>query len=416
MTSILVVDDVPSNVTVLTWMLMHQGYTVSSALSGQQALDMIAVERPDVILLDVSMPEMSGIEVCRKLKADPQLRLIPIILVTARARDEDMVEGLNAGADDYITKPVTREVLSARLRSALRVKNIYDELAASSERLCREMAERAKAEEELRHAQKLELVGQLAGGVAHEFNNLLQTIEGYTAYAMEGLSPQERRYQDLQQVLNASGRASTLTRQLLGFSRRRGLEKRDIDPNRVVVDLAKMIRPLIATDIQLEIRLAPEIGAVCADPGELQQALLNLCLNARDAMPSGGKLILKTERGPCRHGCGKGPQQPRAMIHVIDTGCGMSAETQRRIFEPFYTTKEVGKGTGLGLANVYGVVRQHGGSAHVDSALGKGTKFTICLPAVDAPCADGPSQDPPAPGDDAELPTVEEGRTWPVPA
>jgi signal transduction histidine kinase len=411
MTRILVVDDVPSNVTVLTWMLMHQGYSVSSALSGPQALDMIAAERPDVILLDISMPEMSGIEVCRRLKADPQRRLIPIILVTARNRDEDMVEGLNAGADDYITKPVTREVLSARLRSALRIKSIYDELAASSERLCREMAERAKAEEELRHKQKLELVGQLAGGVAHEFNNLLQTIEGYTAYAMEGLSPQERRYQDLQQVLNASNRASTLTRQLLGYSRRTALEKKDVDPNRVVGDLARMIRPLIGPSIQLEMFLAPDIGTVRADPGELQQALLNLCLNARDAMPSGGKLTLRTERGPSpADNRGKGPQRPCAMIHVIDTGCGMSAETQQRILEPFYTTKGVGKGTGLGLANVYGVVQQHGGTAHVESALGKGTKFTLCLPTVDAPRAGEACQDPPA-GGGVEIMVLEASRS-----
>ena len=118
MTKVLVVDDVSTNVTVLTWMLVHQGYTVTPAVTGQQALDIVAVERPDVILLDVSMPDMSGIEVCRQLKSDPELRLIPIILVTARTRNEDVVEGLNAGADDYITKPVTREVLSARLRSA----------------------------------------------------------------------------------------------------------------------------------------------------------------------------------------------------------------------------------------------------------------------------------------------------------
>ena len=188
--------------------------------------------------------------------------------------------------------------MSARLRSALRIKSIYDELAASSERLCREMAERAKAEEELRHKQKLELVGQLAGGVAHEFNNLLQTIEGYTAYAMEGLAPQERRYQDLQQVLNASNRASTLTRQLLGYSRRTALEKKDVDPNRVVSDLARMIRPLIGPSIHSRCSWR-RISGPFADPGELQQALLNLCLNARDAMPSGGKLTLRTERGPC---------------------------------------------------------------------------------------------------------------------
>jgi CheY-like chemotaxis protein len=382
MTKILVVDDVSSNITVLTWMLMHQGYTVSSAQSGRQALELVSADRPDVILLDVSMPEMSGIEVCRRLKADPQWRLIPVILVTARTRDEDIVEGLNAGADDYISKPVTREVLSARLQSALRIKSIYDELAASNEQLRQEMAERARAEEELRHAQKLEVVGQLAGGIAHEFNNLIQAIEGYTAYAMEGLSPEESRYQDLAQVLSASSRATSLTRQLLGFSRRRVMEKKHIDPNRVVTDLAKMIRPLIGAHIQLELLLEPEAGVVRGDPGELQQALLNLCLNSRDAMPSGGRLTLKTERGDCsREGCQS--RQPGVLIHVIDTGCGMSAETRKRIFEPFYTTKEVGKGTGLGLANVYGVVRQHGGSAQVESEPGKGTRFTICLPVVD---------------------------------
>jgi signal transduction histidine kinase len=382
MTRILVVDDVPTNVTMLSWMLAHQGYTVTSAVSGQQALDIVAVERPDVILLDVSMPEMSGIEVCRRLKSDAETRLIPIILVTAHTSTEDIVEGLNAGADDYITKPVTPAVLSARLRSALRIKGIYDELATANTQLRREMAERAKAEEELRHAQKLELVGQLAGGIAHEFNNLLQTIEGYTAFAIERLSCDDSCRQDLQQVLNASSRATELTRQLLGFSRRRALEKRHVDPNRVVADLAKMIRPLVGKSIQLEIVLDREIGTVFADPGELQQALLNLCLNARDAMPSGGKLSLKTERELVACEEEQGRLQEHAVMHVIDTGCGMSDETRRRLFEPFYTTKEVGKGTGLGLANVYGVVRQHGGSAQVDSAPGKGTKFTIYLPVV----------------------------------
>jgi signal transduction histidine kinase len=395
MTRILVVDDVPSNITVLTWMLVQQGYAVSAAHCGREALDTIAKERPDVILLDVSMPEMSGIEVCRKLKADGELRLIPIILVTSLDREEDIVEGLNAGADDYIVKPVTRQILTARLRSALRIKSVYDELAARSEQLSREMAARAKVEEDLRHAQKLELVGQLAGGIAHEFNNLLQAIEGYTAYAMEGLSPLDERRQDLQQVLNASGRASALTRQLLGFSRRNVLEKRRVDPNRVVEDLAKMVRPLMGPRIHLELDLAAEMGRIDADPGELQHALLNLCLNSRDAMPSGGNLTLRTEYGPCQTDrCGETPRKPRAIIHVIDTGCGMSAESLQRVFEPFYTTKEVGKGTGLGLANVYGVVRQHGGAAHVESVVGQGTRFTICLPAAeadtsieDAPCA-----------------------------
>jgi signal transduction histidine kinase len=408
MTKILVVDDVASNVTMLTWMLMHQGYIVSAALSGEEALDKVVTERPDVILLDVSMPEISGIEVCRRLKADSELRLIPIILVTALSRDEDIVDGLNAGADDYIVKPVTREILSARLRSALRIKNIYDELAARSEQLRREMAARAKVEDDLRHSQKMELVGQLAGGIAHEFNNLLQAIEGYTAYAMEGLAPQEERYQDLQQVLNASDRASALTRQLLGFSRRSILEKRHVDPNRVVKDLARMIRPLMGARIQLALDLASEIGVIDADPGELQQALLNLCLNARDAMPCGGTMTLKTEYGPCRaDDCGKNPQTPHSIIHVIDTGCGMSPESLQRVFEPFYTTKDVGKGTGLGLANVYGIVHQHGGTAHVESEVGKGTKFTICLPAIGAAETVEEPQEASADGEEALLLTEE---------
>jgi signal transduction histidine kinase len=415
MTKILVVDDVESNVTVLTCMLMHQGFTVRAALSGQEALDIISVERPDVILLDVSMPNMSGIDVCRKLKADVELRLIPVILVTARSREEEIVEGLNAGADDYIPKPVTQEILTARLRSALRVKSIYDELAASNERLSREISERAKAEEELRHAQKLELVGQLAGGIAHEFNNLLQAIEGYTAYAMEGLSPRDVRRQDLQEVLNASARASSLTRQLLGFSRRRVLEKKCLSPNRVVEDLAKMIASLVGGQIRLELDLEPDVALVYADPGELQQALLNLCLNARDAMPLGGTLTLKTEGGPCRAGeCGKSPWQPRVFMHVVDTGCGMSEESLQRIFEPFYTTKEVGKGTGLGLANVYGVVRQHGGSAHVESVVGKGTRFTICLPVCDPSHAAYDGAAAHEVRDAAETVPLEGGELWPI--
>jgi two-component system, cell cycle sensor histidine kinase and response regulator CckA len=402
MTKVLVVDDVSANIAVLTWMLAHQGYTVISATSGRQALEMVADEMPDVILLDVSMPEMSGIEVCQKLKADPYLRLIPIILVTALTSDEDLVSGLNAGADDYIAKPVTRQVLSARLRSALRIKAVYDELGDANEQLRREMAERITAEEELRHAQKLELVGQLAGGIAHEFNNLLQAIEGYTAYAMQGLSPEESQYQDLQQVLKASSRATSLTRQLLGFSRRRNLEKKIVDLNRVVADLARMIRPLIGAHIQLETNFDPEIGTVCADPGELQQALLNLCLNARDAMPSGGSLVLRTQSGPCRWGECKTSRSPSAMIQVIDTGSGMSAETQQRIFEPFFTTKAASKGTGLGLANFYGIVRQHGGEAHVESALGKGSTFTLCLPAVETACVGELTEDPAAVGGGAE--------------
>jgi PAS domain S-box-containing protein len=258
----------------------------------------------------------------------------------------------------------------------------------------RDVTERVRAEarlrqkeEELRQSQKMEMVGQLAGGIAHEFNNLLQAIEGYTNYALDGLPPDQQRHQDLQQVLKASGRAATLTRQLLGFSRHQVLERKNIDPNQVVNELIAMLRPLIGAHIQVKTVLAEDAGVILADTGELEQALLNLCVNARDAMPSGGNLVLKTatrrlETEDIRHLRGRVKPGRYAVLTVADNGCGMSPETKRRIFEPFYTTKEVGKGTGLGLANVYGIVQQHGGTIEVESELGRGSTFEIYLPTV----------------------------------
>ncbi|MHC4401137.1 MAG: PAS domain S-box protein [Planctomycetota bacterium] len=256
-----------------------------------------------------------------------------------------------------------------------------------SERKSAEEALRKK-DEELRQSQKLEAIGGLAGGIAHEFNNLLQAIGGYTKYAMEGLSPEEQRHQDLEQVLKAADRATTLTRQLLGFSRRQVLRRKNIQPNEVVADLTKMVRPVIGEHIQLDLSLGEDVGTVYADLGELQQVLLNLCLNARDAMPSGGELLLKTENTVLSEAfCEAYPDTHpgrHVTLSVSDTGCGMSPEVRQHIFEPFFTTKKVGQGSGLGLATVYGVVQQHGGAIHAYSEVGKGSTFKIFLPAVDA--------------------------------
>ena len=243
-----------------------------------------------------------------------------------------------------------------------------------------------KKDEELRQSQKMEAVGSLAGGIAHEFNNLLQAICGHTLFAMRGLSRQEQRYDDLQQVLQAADRAASLTRQLLGFSRRGVLQPKNVDPNDVVTDLTKLVRPFFAEHIDLETVLGDDVGTVYADAGELQQVLLNVCLNARDAMPSGGKLFLKTESvvlGEVSWECGIRTKPGRYVVFsVTDSGCGMPPEVRQSIFEPFFTTKEVGKGTGLGLATVYGVVQQHEGAIHVDSEPGNGTTVKIYLPAA----------------------------------
>jgi PAS domain S-box-containing protein len=240
---------------------------------------------------------------------------------------------------------------------------------------------------ELRQAQKMEAIGGLAGGIAHEFNNLLQAIQGYTRYAMEDLPADEQRYQDLETVLKAADRAQTLTRQLLGFSRQQLLQRKHVEVNAVVSDVFKILRPIIGEHIGVKVELDDAPTVVDADPNELQQVLLNLCINARDAMPSGGELLLKTASTvlgqdfcPVRTGA---TPDPYVALSVTDTGCGMPPEVRDRIFDPFFTTKEVGKGTGLGLATSYGIVQQHRGAIHVDSEPGKGATFTIYLPKVD---------------------------------
>lgn len=248
-----------------------------------------------------------------------------------------------------------------------------------------------KRDEQLRHSQKLEALGTLAGGVAHEFNNLLQSIEGYTRYAMQGLDPDERRYQDLDVVVKTAKRAATLTRQLLGFSRRQKLQYSDLDPNQIVRDSVHLLRPLIGTHIRLELSLGENIPAVHTDPTHFQQLLMNLCVNSRDAMPTGGRLLIKTECVVVDNDSAAdypdlAPGRYLALT-ISDTGCGMTSEVLQHAFDPFFTTKEVGKGTGLGLATVYGVVQQHQGTIQVDSEPGVGTAFKILLPTVDSPDA-----------------------------
>jgi len=402
---ILVVDDAPEIVSLLKLTLSRQGYEVSTAYSGEQGLCLAAKEEPDLVLLDICLPDISGLEVCRRLKAEARFERVFVIVLTALDRKDEIVEGLDAGADGYITKPFAQQVLAAHIRSALRKKAVHDKLSRAYHALEETMAHQRCTEEQLRQkdeqlrqVQKIEALGQLAGGIAHEFNNLLQAISGYTRYAMEGLSPEERRYEDLQQVVKASDRATTLTRQLLGFSRRHPIEPRNLDPNQVVADVADMLRPTIGEHVSLEVIPGNNVGTVYADAAELQQSLLNLCINARDAMPSGGRLLLKTDTVVLT----KAFRDPRFHItpgrHVVfsisDTGCGMSAEVQRHLFEPFFTTKGVGKGTGLGLPMVYGTVQQHNGAIDVSSEPGKGTTFNVYLPTADKYAEDDTIEEP----------------------
>jgi len=250
----------------------------------------------------------------------------------------------------------------------------------------RDVTERVQLEQQLRQAQKMEAVGRLAGGIAHDFNNILTAITGYADLLLEDLRPSDSRHQDVAEIRKAADRAAGLTRQLLAFSRQQVLQPSVIDVKTLVGDLEKMLGRLLGEDVELGTRLAPDTGRVKADAGQLEQVLMNLAVNARDAMPHGGKLTLETSNVDLSEGYAADhyPARPGSyvMIAVTDTGTGMSEETQAHMFEPFFTTKEKGKGTGLGLATVYGIIKQSGGFIWVYSEVGHGTTFKIYLPRV----------------------------------
>jgi len=251
----------------------------------------------------------------------------------------------------------------------------------------RDITERKQLEQQLYLSQKLEAVGRLSGGVAHDFNNLLGVIIGYSEVMQKRMAPNDRFREAADEILKAAHRAAALTKQLLAFSRKQVLEPKVLDLNTVVADVEKMLKRLIGEDILLEILVSPDLHAVKADPGQIGQVIMNLAVNARDAMPNGGKLTIETanttldEKDAGRYRYVVPGQYVK--LRVSDTGCGMDAETQSHMFEPFFTTKEKGKGTGLGLATVYGVVKQSGGYIWVESEVGKGTQFEIFLPRVE---------------------------------
>ncbi len=307
----------------------------------------------------------------------------------------DDVKAVSAGMDEALVRGTTPLITGLRFRhreGGWRVlegsvsRLVEPDGSVSLVATARDISERLQLEAQLHQAQKMEAVGRLAGGVAHDFNNLLTVILGYSNLLLDQLAENHLLYQEVDEIKRAADRAASLTQKLLAFSRKQVLSLRPVDLNGIIEGMAEMLRRLIGEDVELAMKLQPGLGRTRVDPGQIEQVVMNLAVNARDAMPQGGRLTIQTALVDLDNAYARRRAvQPGAyvMLAVTDTGVGMDAATQARLFEPFFTTKEPGKGTGLGLSTVYGIVRQCGGNIFVYSEPSHGSSFKIYLPHVD---------------------------------
>jgi signal transduction histidine kinase len=390
---IMVVDDDLEHIELMRRVLVQAGYSeIISTSDSEQAVGLFRETLPDILLLDIAMPTLGGLPVIEQLgnRLDPHGVLVPLLVITADGSPEAKRNAFAAGADDLLVKPFENEEVVARVKNLLEARRLHIELMTYNERLEREVTSRTDAlresESSLLQSQKMEAVGQLAGGIAHDFNNLLSVIIGHAGLLSDNVPEEDPSHTDVLEIKNAGLRAATLTRQLLAFSRKEVVVPIVLDLNHVIENIETLLRRTIRGNIDLRMHLAKNLPHVKVDVGQLEQILVNLVVNARDAIEAAGTIRISTRESNldddfvARHpGAVAGWY---ASIEVSDDGSGMSSEVKDKLFEPFFTTKERGVGTGLGLATVYGIVKQAGGYIDVDSAAGRGTTFTVYLPAT----------------------------------
>jgi len=348
---------------------------------------------PTLILADFSLPSFDGLSALAIAKEKrPQT---PFIFVSGAIGEESAIETLKNGATDYVLKqrlsrlvPSVKRAVHEKEERTQRLKG-QEEILRLNVDLERRVAQRTDELEHsqaaLRQAHKLQAIGQLAGGVAHDFNNLLQTIISVGDVVEKDLSPDDPHREDIGDILQMARRGALLTKQLLAMGGRQTIQPRPLNLNDIVSETENLLRRILGEDITILSELAPDLAFIHADPTQMHQVIMNLALNARDAMPKGGTLILKTSSTPLDELFLSKADLPMGLyviLSISDTGTGMTKEVQERIFEPFFTTKEQGKGTGLGLATVYGIAKQNNGGIIVCSHLALGTTFKVLFPAL----------------------------------
>lgn len=358
---VLLVEDNPADARLILHELRQFGYQPQT-VHVQTEEEFLAQLKtaPDIILCDYSLPQFGALRALELLRLHHAT--VPLLIISGSIGEETAVAAIKCGAIDYLLKD--------RLgRLGLAVKQAL---------------EHRRLEEQFRQSQKMEAIGRLAGGIAHDFNNLLTVINGYTEMLLADLAADGAHRDIVEQIGRAGQRAAALTRQLLAFSRQQVLMPVVLNLNTHIDEMDKLLERLVGEDIELRIRRAPVLWHVDSDPGQIEQVIMNLVINARDAMPDGGKLTIQTGNVAIDDSASTADTDfapgEYVLLTIEDTGHGMDQETCSRIFEPFFTTKGHGKGTGLGLATVYGIVRQSGGHIAVSSEIGIGTSFKVYLP------------------------------------
>lgn len=441
--TILLVEDSPTQGAELKYLLERNGLSAKLVLNGKIALKILEVFRPKIVLSDIRMPELNGLELCRAIKNNSELSSIPVILLTSLASPIDVIEAISAGADYYFpksyserymiekisqtlgenyqikekSKPIevtfsgkryrietererllkllfaTYEIATIQnselMKTQLELKRLNENLEETVKertvQLLTEANEKEKIEKQLFQARKMEAVGQLTSGIAHDFNNILQVILGYGEILAEVFAENDPRKESLSHILYAGEQAMGLVRQLLTFSKKTEAKRVEMNIETWLDQIIKMSKRIIGSHITFSTSIEKNIPSLVADPTMLEQCLLNLFINARDAMPDGGNISVRAFKLK-----DKSEDWPELLadkndyiaIEIADTGKGISQENLNKIFDPFFTTKDPGKGTGLGLASVYACIHKHDGQIKASSAIDVGTVFTIILPIL----------------------------------